>query len=122
MTSEGNFLYKSLYQDNREGDDRFDVRRDDVTIPESLNPGRTALPFEAELMLLKLVALEAREEAAEGREKTDEPDESCESLDSDSSFSEESMLRMWSCIRASTSPGRGNLGDQARISKHEHLR
>jgi len=60
-------------------------------------------------MLPKLVALDAREKAGDGRENTDEPDESCESVDSDSSLSNFSMSRRWSCIRASTIPGRGSL-------------
>jgi len=94
------------------------VRRDDVTTPESRSPGRTALSFEAELMLPKLVALDAREKAGDGREKTDEPDESCESLDSDSSLSDISMLRRWSCLRASISPARGSLaGTEVLVSR-----
>jgi len=84
--------YKSLYQECRDGADRVDVRRDDVTIPESRSPGRAALSFEAELMLPKLVALDAREKAGDGRENTDDPDESCEPLESDSSLSDVSML------------------------------
>ena len=87
------------------------MRRDDVTMPESRRPGLTALSFEAELMLPKLVALDARENAGDGRENTEDSDESCEPFESDSSLSDVSvlLLRRLSCMRASISPGRGNL-------------